>query len=585
MKIRNRHNIFLFAILFLIWSSVLPKPAAAQVIDACVPGAGAAAICLNGLAVPCRGDNICINGKCQTKDTVGWNNFTNFDPKLKTIIFVPGGGEQSPNQIRELYRQSGNKFNFIYFPYDATQKTEVSALALNNLIQKILITYPYQEFKLVGHSLGALVIRMAILRANGYTPQLGQAVKDNELAAVYSRSEFYSVSGLIGGDHYAYNFPPPSWLGLRWSELNSKDPSSLVNWLFSGALVSVFNEKIKGYHSFDSFGDSHLIELDSCRNSGKSIDLANWCYSYQLGKSSDHIKFNLIDESLDSTNHPGFTNTEARAILNGLAVGFGAADKNYCQNKQVAYRFGGTIFKADNPGHLALLAHPTIVTTILADTPTAVPTILITSPLKDGDPVTDFFPLRAIFTVPAGSYIKEAKLYFDGSPNSNKTWTTSGVSQVKSPLAATLKTGTASGSHTLKFVVTDNLGRFAIAERTFTIAADVTPPEIELLFPPLGPVNTDTDVFIRVRAKDQNGISSFNICIDGQCSDFQNAFGGPTACPTTIGSGWVTCYTKIIASQLSDKSKVTKFSATAFDKSPNLNRNVRAWQITTAGVQ
>lgn len=288
-----------------------------QPVDACVPGK--ASFCQNGKEIKCASGNICLGGKCQPEKAMTLNFVNNFNPSLETIIFVPGLGSGSPNQFRGISDEYGDRFNIAYFPYELFALTEDVAGGLNEAVIKILnLNRGYdKKIKLVSHSNGHLIVRTAILQANGYTKS-GQIEKNNRLEAVYARAEFYSVAGVIGGSDYARIVPV--WPTNKYGELNPIGP--FQNWLFSEDSVKKFNSAIGGYHSFDATGDPHLKSLADCKTpSFLQGWLPQWCANYNRGISDDHRKFNPINENLMSDNHPGFSDVEAETMLSGLKTG------------------------------------------------------------------------------------------------------------------------------------------------------------------------------------------------------------------------------------------------------------------------
>ncbi len=303
----------------------------------------------------CPTGNICISGKCTAEKKMGENNLNKYDPKKKTIIYVPGVGKQNPDEIRQILNECGDKYNFILYPYNYDDRTKVPATGLNNLIKDLMAKYPDLQLKIISHSNGHVVTRLAVLLANGLSPE-GNIEKDEEVSSVYSRSEVYSVSGIIGGEHSAFNAPP----GIRWNELNPS--STFQNWLYDQAHVDVFNNGLNGYHSYVAKNDPHFIEIwTECNKPNISGKIKQMCDNYFRGISEDHQEFDQVDESLIS-NPQRYTRDDANAILKGLSKGFGIADKDFCNNRLLTYTFLGK-----DASHVALLSNPKVISDICKD--------------------------------------------------------------------------------------------------------------------------------------------------------------------------------------------------------------------------
>lgn len=382
----------------------------------CIPGSGPASICQNGVAVPCGIGNLCLGGKCQRKDPVGLNFVNGFNPNLETIVFVPSARVpmemESPAQFDGISDQAGDRFNFVYFPYKRSKRTDDLAKDFNVMVKQLTnLNGGYSKrIKFVTHSYGHTIVRTAILRANGYTQSSPNVpdnkIKDDQVAVAYARSEFYSVSGPIGGSQYFWFIP--RWPTTKFGELTPT--GSFETWLFSEGSVQKFNSEIGGYHSFDVAGDTFMRDLDNCDHPTLPqtiLGLPQWCKDYERGKSRDHIKFGTIGENLmSSEEHPGVSDVEAELMLGGLKTGWGTPDRNYCKNGLVTVTEFGFIGR--DVGHSILLFHPKVISVVLSPDPT----ILITTPATDG-PVTIPFQLATTFNAPVGSHIKEVSLSVD----------------------------------------------------------------------------------------------------------------------------------------------------------------------------
>ncbi|MFH1170501.1 MAG: CARDB domain-containing protein, partial [Candidatus Vogelbacteria bacterium] len=348
-----------------------------DVPKSCIPGSGPASICQNGVAVRCGAGNLCLGGKCQPENPAKLNFINDFNPNLETIVFVPSAREsiehKSPDQFDGISNQARDRFNLVYFPFERSKWTDDLAKDFNVMVKQLTnLNGGYnKKIKFVTHSYGHTIVRVAILRANGYTKSSpttpDSRIKDDQVASAYARSEFYSVSGPIGGSQYMWFIP--RWPATKIGELTPTAPYQ--TWLYSENSVNKFKSEIGGYHSFDVVGDTFMGDLDNCDHPTLAqtvLGLSRWCKDYKRGKSDDHIKFGVgknFGESLMSEGHPGFSNVEAMVMLDGLKTGWGTPDPNYCKNGLVTVTDFGFIGR--DVGHSVLLFHPTVIAKILED--------------------------------------------------------------------------------------------------------------------------------------------------------------------------------------------------------------------------
>ena len=195
------------------------------------------------------------------------------------------------------------------------------------------------------------------------------------------------------------------------------------------------------------------------------------------------------------------------------------------------------------------------------------PTLSITSPAADQQSVAGAFPLTAAFTARPNSSINAVQLFIDGQferqspPNPVSPWTVNLQTWKLAP-----------GPHTIKFVVTDNLGRTASTERRINIVAETVPPLVKFLQPPLGTTpwpSGGSSIHIKVSAQDETGIGQFQVCLDATC--FWTC---PTSAPTSSNlPRTVYCSLSISLTQLFKVNPIASvITAIAYDQahSPNL---------------
>lgn len=533
-------------------------------------------ICQNNVMHQCSSGNVCLAGRCQPENYNKLDLFAPFKPELKTIIFVSGAGEPSPNLAWKLYQQFGNKFNFVYFTYDYSQRTEVTARDLNNRIKQILVAYPNQEFKIVAHSMGHLVARTAILMANGFDPpgSTGLAI-DSTLATAYSNSEFYSIAGLIGGQHDAYKWAPPDFLPIRYNEFNPT--GQFQTWLFSADRVQNFNFEVKGYHSFDAIGDPHLIDLADCGKPNISSRLKTWCASYDRGKSPDHGQFNLINRSLTSSSYGGFIREEANAMIGGMKIVWGTADRNFCQNNNLPIY---TLPTTGADGHSALLFHPAVIAKIVEISPT----LKVLAP-NGGEQISKSVPYQVRWTTNNISSTQLIKIrllnsqggvaYQNSFPNTGSRdflFASQPPGQYKIELSATVNGET----------VTDQSDGFFTLTGDSLPAPDTTPPDLYLIAPNLGTTIINKATSILIQAFDtKSGVESLSIGVRPP-GVANTSLSNPLLkiCDKPTSPSYADCMLSVAANNWVVGTLVV---ITATDNSPNHNFSFEAFVVTTTG--
>lgn len=178
---------------------------------------------------------------------------------------------------------------------------------------------------------------------------------------------------------------------------------------------------------------------------------------------------------------------------------------------------------------------------------------------KDGESINGLFPIRVALSPQPGDPIAEVQLFIDDKFER----------KILRPLLSwEIKLRTwklAPGPHTLKFVVASQLGQIASAERRVDIVPDTAPPAVEFVNPLPGATELPVvagSVYVRINAKDQSGIGSLAICVNGQCSN--------PPCRAKFGTDSAFCDTVIPVSQLLNKA--TQIVGVAYDQAWDPNR-------------
>ncbi len=147
------------------------------------------------------------------------------------------------------------------------------------------------------------------------------------------------------------------------------------------------------------------------------------------------------------------------------------------------------------------------------------PYVSITNPARNDQTVTGSFPLTATFS---GS-IKKVQLYIDNRLDWTSPANTIPTSPVIRNLPAQLPVSYLTvGTHYIRFVVTDNLGRTDSAGRSIKIVAntppsppppssDTTPPVVILQSPSLGPTTINKATNILIKVTDPSGVRNVTI--------------------------------------------------------------------------